>query len=73
MVATIKSIATITAVTIILLCSTPATPVQATSNDETTMEMVMVTPKKDYCISKEVRQVQPVQETTPPGNAQMVL
>lgn len=45
-------------------------PFQVTSDDEPTM--MVVTPKKDFCIAKEMY-VQPVEETSPPGNDELVL
>ena len=47
----------------------PASPVQATSDDDPTM--VFVTPKGEIHVAKEVC-VQPEQETSPPGNDELV-
>jgi hypothetical protein len=44
-------------------------PIQATSDAE--LIMVVVTPKRDFCKAKVVY-VQPVQETSPPGNDELV-
>ena len=45
-------------------------PIQATSDDEPVM--VVVAPEKDFFVAKEVY-VQPVQDTSPSGNDQLVL
>ena len=44
-------------------------PIQATSDDESVK--VMVAPEKDFFVANEVY-VQPVQETSPSGNDQLV-
>ena len=47
----------------------PASPVQATSDSESTM--MIVTPKGKFHVAKEVY-VQPEQETSPPGSDELV-
>ena len=47
----------------------PASPVQETSNKDPIM--VMVTPKGEFCVAKEVY-VKPEQETSSPGNDELV-